>query len=108
MAWVYLIVAGLFEIGWPLGLKMAQYVEGKQFVGLAVAIVSMSLSGFMLFLAQWDIPMGTAYAVWTGIGAVGTALLGMLLFNESREVLRLACIGLIVAGVIGLKLASPA
>ena len=105
MAWVYLIIAGLFEIGWPLGLKMAQYVEGKQFIGLAVAIVSMSLSGLMLFLAQRDIPMGTAYAVWTGIGAAGTFILGILLYGDPVGTMRIASVMLIIAGVIGLKLA---
>ena len=63
MAWIYLVIAGLFEIGWPLGLKMAQTMEGKQFTGLAIAVIAMGLSGFFLFTAQKDIPMGTAYAV---------------------------------------------
>ena len=105
MAWIYLVIAGLFEIGWPLGLKMAQTMEGKQFTGLAIAIIAMGLSGFFLFTAQKDIPMGTAYAVWTGIGAAGTFILGIVLYNDPIEILRIASVLLIIAGVIGLKLA---
>ena len=105
MAWIYLVIAGLFEIGWPLGLKMAQTMEGKQFTGLAIAVIAMGLSGFFLFTAQKDIPMGTAYAVWTGIGAAGTFILGIVLYNDPIEILRIASVLLIIAGVIGLKLA---
>ena len=105
MAWIYLIIAGLFEIGWPLGLKMAQTMEGKQFTGLAIAVIAMGLSGFFLFTAQKEIPMGTAYAVWTGIGAAGTFILGIVLYNDPIEILRIASVLLLIAGVIGLKLA---
>ena len=105
MAWVFLIVAGLFEIGWPLGLKMAQYVEGKQVVGIAIAVLSMSLSGVFLYLAQKDIPMGTAYAVWTGIGAAGTFIMGILFYGDPIGTARIASVLLIIAGVVGLKLA---
>ena len=105
MSWVYLIAAGLFEIGWPLGLKMAQFVEGKQFTGIAIAVISMALSGFLLYQAQKDIPMGTAYAVWTGIGAAGTFVLGIVLYNDPMGMLRIFSVLLIIAGVIGLKLA---
>ncbi len=105
MAWIYLIIAGLFEIGWPLGLKMAQTMEGKQFTGLAIAVIAMGLSGFFLFTAQKEIPMGTAYAVWTGIGAAGTFILGIVLYNDPIGILRIASVLLIIAGVIGLKLA---
>ena len=105
MAWIYLIIAGLFEIGWPLGLKMAQTMEGKQFTGLAIAVIAMGLSGFFLFSAQKEIPMGTAYAVWTGIGAAGTFILGIVLYNDPIGILRIASVLLIIAGVIGLKLA---
>lgn len=105
MAWIYLVIAGLFEIGWPLGLKMAQTMEGKQFTGLAIAVIAMGLSGFFLFTAQKEIPMGTAYAVWTGIGAAGTFILGIVLYNDPIEILRIASVLLIIAGVIGLKLA---
>ena len=105
MAWIYLVIAGLFEIGWPLGLKMAQTMEGKQFTGLAIAVIAMGLSGFFLFTAQKEIPMGTAYAVWTGIGAAGTFILGIVLYNDPIEILRITSVLLIIAGVIGLKLA---
>ena len=104
MAWVILFVAGLFEIGWAVGLK---YTEGFTrlwpTVGTAVAlIVSMVLLG----VAVRTLPLGTAYAVWTGIGTVGTAVLGIVLFREPATAMRLICIGLILAGIIGLKLAS--
>lgn len=105
MAWVYLIVAGLFEIGWPVGLKMAQTVEGKQIIGIVIAVVSMALSGLLLFMAQKEIPMGTAYAVWTGIGAAGTFIVGIALYSDPIGTLRIASVLLIIAGVIGLKLA---
>ena len=105
MAWIYLVIAGLFEIGWPLGLKMAQTMEGKQFTGLAIAVIAMGLSGFFLFSAQKEIPMGTAYAVWTGIGAAGTFILGIVLYNDPIGILRIASVLLIITGVIGLKLA---
>ena len=105
MAWTYLIIAGLFEMGWAIGLK---YTEGftKLWPSLWTA-GAMVISVFLLAKALQDIPVGTGYAVWTGIGAVGTAILGMVLFGESREVLRLLCIALIIAGIIGLKLFSP-
>ena len=104
MAWIILIVAGLFEIGWAVGLK---YTDGFTrlwpTVGTAVALIaSMALLG----VALRTLPLGTAYAVWTGIGAVGTAILGIMLFREPASVMRLVCIGLIVAGILGLKLTS--
>lgn len=104
MAWVILFVAGLLEIGWAVGLK---YTEGFTrlwpTVGTAVALVaSMSLLG----IAVRTLPLGSAYAVWTGIGSVGTAVLGIVLFREPATAIRLVCIGLIVAGILGLKLAS--
>lgn len=80
-------------------------MEGKQFTGLAIAVIAMGLSGFFLFSAQKEIPMGTAYAVWTGIGAAGTFILGIVLYNDPIEILRIASVLLIIAGVIGLKLA---
>lgn len=105
MEWVYLVVAGLFEIGWAIGLK---YTEGFTKLGPSVAtIIGMILSFGLLSLALRTLPIGTAYAIWTGIGAVGTAVLGMVLFKEPADVARLVCIGLIVAGVIGLKLVTP-
>ena len=104
MAWVYLFVAGLLEIGWAVGLK---YTEGfTKLMPSVLTIVSMIASILMLGLALKTLPIGTAYAIWTGIGAVGTALLGIYLFAEPATVARLASIGLIVAGIAGLKLVS--
>ncbi|MDP3032087.1 MAG: quaternary ammonium compound efflux SMR transporter SugE [Rhodocyclaceae bacterium] len=103
-AWSILLVAGLCEIGWAIGLK---YTEGfSRLVPSLWTLAAMALSVVLLGWSLKTLPVGTAYAVWTGIGAVGTALLGMLLFNESREVARLVCIGLIVAGILGLKLVT--
>ena len=102
MAWVLLVIAGLFEIGWAVGLK---YSRGFTQLWPSVAtVVSMIVSLALLGLALRTIPLGTAYAVWTGIGAVGTVLLGMVLFGEPAAVGRLLCAGLIVAGIVGLKL----
>lgn len=106
MAWVILALAGLFEIGWAVGLK---YTDGfsRLWPSLGTA-ASMVVSLALLGLALKTLPLGTAYAVWTGIGTVGTAILGMVLFDEPAAVLRLVCIGLIVAGIVGLKLLTPA
>jgi len=105
MAWVVLVVAGIFEIGWAVGLK---YTAGfTRLLPSIATVVSMALSVGLLGLALKTLPLGTAYAVWTGIGAVGTALVGLVLFGEAATIARLASIGLIVAGIIGLKLASP-
>lgn len=104
MAWFYLIIAGLFEIGWAIGLK---YTQG--FTRLAptlLTVASMIISIGLLGLALKTLPVGTAYAIWTGIGTVGTAALGIILLGEPAHILRLACIGLIVAGIVGLKLVS--
>ena len=104
MAWAYLTVAGLFEIGWAIGLK---YSDGfSKPVPSLLTVVAMAFSIWLLSIAMKTIPVGTAYAVWTGIGAVGVAILGMVLFAESREVLRVICLFLIIAGIIGLKLVS--
>ena len=104
MAWIFLTVAGLFEIGWAVGLK---YTDGfSRPVPSALTVLAMIGSFWLLALALRSIPLGTAYAVWTGIGAVGTAVLGILLFSEPATALRLASIGLIVAGIGGLKLVS--
>jgi len=104
MAWVYLTVAGLFEIGWAIGLK---YSDGfSKPVPSLLTVVAMGFSIWLLAIAMRTIPVGTAYAVWTGIGAIGVAVLGMVLFGESREFLRLVCLFLIIAGIIGLKLVS--
>lgn len=104
MSWFYLIIAGLFEIGWPLGLKLSQTMSAKIF-GIALAVVSMLLSGIFLWLAQKSIPIGTAYAVWTGIGAVGTLIVGIIFFGDSASIWRLFSALLIVVGIVGLKLA---
>lgn len=106
MAWGILLLAGLLEVGWAVGLK---YTEGFTrlwpTVGTAASMVA-SLA--LLGLALRTLPLGTAYAVWTGIGTIGTALLGIVLFEEPASAMRLACIALIVAGIVGLKLVSPA
>jgi len=105
LAWVVLFFAGLCEIGWAVGLK---YTEGFSRLWPSIATgVAMLASVVLLGWSLKTLPLGTAYAVWTGIGAVGTAILGMLLFGESREAARLACIALIVAGIVGLKLVTP-
>ena len=103
MAWAYLLFAGLMEIGWPLGLKYG-WQQGQvrvwPLVGAAAAMVT---SGGLLFLAQRSIPIGTAYAVWTGIGAVGAFAIGIALFREPAHAARVVSASLIVAGVVGLK-----
>ncbi|MCA6107418.1 quaternary ammonium compound efflux SMR transporter SugE [Bradyrhizobium cenepequi] len=104
MAWTILFVAGLMEIGWAIGLK---YTEGfTRLVPSVLTLLSMASSIVLLGLALKTLPIGTAYAVWTGIGAVGTAMLGIVLFGEPATALRLSSIGLIVAGIIGLKLVT--
>lgn len=104
MAWVYLILAGLFEIGWPVGLKMAQVAETR-WTGIGIAITFMAISGLLLWLAQRDIPIGTAYAIWTGIGAAGTFLVGVFVYGDPTSALRYLGVFLIIAGVVTLKLA---
>ena len=102
LAWAELVVAGLFEVAWAVGLK---YAEGFTRPGPSVfTVVSLAASMGLLGLALRVLPLGTAYAVWTGIGTVGTAVLGVVLFREPATAARLACIGLIVAGILGLKL----
>jgi quaternary ammonium compound-resistance protein SugE len=103
MAWLILLAAGLFEIGWAVGLKAA---NGRPLI-LGATVVAMIVSIVLLYLAMRDLPLGTAYAVWTGIGAVGTVLVGILAFGESADALRLLCIALIVTGIAGLKLVTP-
>jgi quaternary ammonium compound-resistance protein SugE len=104
-AWIILVLAGLFEIGWAVGLK---YSAGFTRIGPSIlTIASMIVSLALLGLALRALPLGTAYAIWTGIGTIGTAVLGIWLFGESAAFLRLACVGLIVAGIVGLKLVSP-
>jgi quaternary ammonium compound-resistance protein SugE len=104
MAWLLLFIAGLLEVGWAVGLK---YTEGfTRLVPSVLTLICMAGSMGMLGLALKTLPMGTAYAVWTGIGAVGTAILGIALFGDPAGIARIACIGLIVTGIIGLKVAS--
>ena len=106
MAWTYLLLAGLFEIGFAIGLKHTHGFT-RLWPSVATALAA-AVSLWLLTQALKTLPVGTAYAVWTGIGAVGVAILGIVLFAESASPARLLCIGLIVAGVIGLKLVSPA
>lgn len=104
MAWILLIIAGLFEIGWPLGFKLAS-MHSKYFIWyIGLSILSMGLSGYFLYLAQKSIPIGTAYVIWTGIGAIGTVLLGILFFHDSVNIFRLLFLSLILIGIVGLKL----
>jgi Membrane transporters of cations and cationic drugs len=106
MAWTYLFLAGLFEVGWAVGLK---FTDGfSRPLPTALTVASMIVSLGLLGLALKNLPLGTAYAIWTGVGTVGTVMLGIMLFGEAADALRLACIGLIVAGIIGLKLVTPA
>ncbi len=102
MAWVYVLIASVFEISWAIGLK---YSEGfTQLKATIFTIITMILSYVFLALGVKQLPIGTAYAVWTGIGAVGTVIYGMIYFNESKELLRIFFIFLIIVGIIGLKL----
>jgi quaternary ammonium compound-resistance protein SugE len=105
MAWIYLAVAGVLEIVWAIGLK---YTEGfTRPLASTITVAAMAASMWCLALALKEIPIGTGYAVWVGIGAVGTAILGIVLFGESAAWPRLACVALILAGIVGLKLTSP-
>jgi quaternary ammonium compound-resistance protein SugE len=105
MAWVVLFVAGLFEVGWAIGLK---YSDGfTKPLASTLTVIAMVISVLLLGLAMKSLPVGTAYSVWVGIGAIGTVILGIFLFQEPAGFVRLASVGLIIAGVIGLKLASP-
>jgi quaternary ammonium compound-resistance protein SugE len=101
MAWVYLVLAGLFEVGWAVGLKVSDGFT-KPWPAVVTG-VSMAVSLGLLGLSLRTLPLGTAYAVWTGIGAVGTVIVGVSYFGDPATVARLACVGLIVAGIVGLK-----
>lgn len=103
MSWIFLLTAALFEIGWPVGIKLSQ-VSNAKIPWLVAAFFSMLLSVFFLWLAQKEIPIGTAYAVWTGLGAAGVFTAGLLMFDESADLLRLLSVTFIVIGVVGLKL----
>ena len=102
MQWILLICAGLLEIGWPLGFKLESVHEKYFYLFIGLSVISMGLSGFLLYLAQKSIPIGTAYVIWTGIGAVGTVLLGILFFHDSTNLYRLLFVFLILTGVVGL------
>lgn len=105
MAWVLLLVAGLLEVGWAIGLK---YTEGFiKPLPSVLTLAAMTASVILLGVAMKTLPVGTSYAVWVGVGAVGTAILGMVLFNEPANLGRIASLGLIVAGIVGLKMATP-
>ncbi|MFN8361575.1 MAG: quaternary ammonium compound efflux SMR transporter SugE [Candidatus Kapaibacterium sp.] len=104
MAWFILIIAGLLEVGWAIGLK---YSEGfSKPIPSILTVIGMILSFYLLSISLKTLPVGTAYSIWTGIGAIGTAILGMVLFHEPRDMARLVCMLLIVAGILGLKLTS--
>ncbi|MEZ5525365.1 MAG: quaternary ammonium compound efflux SMR transporter SugE [Pseudomonadales bacterium] len=105
MAWTLLFIAGLLECGWAFGMK---YTEGfSKLVPSVFVIATMIVSIWLLSLSMKTIPVGTAYAVWTGIGATGVAVLGILFLGESKEIIRLICLTLIVVGIVGLKLVAP-
>jgi len=103
LPWIYLTAAGLMEIGWPVGLKMAQ-TEGLRLIGVVIALAFILASGFLLWFAQKEIPIGTSYAVWTGIGAAGTFLYGILFYGDAASIARFLGVGLILLGVVTLKL----
>jgi quaternary ammonium compound-resistance protein SugE len=104
MAWIYLVIAGLLEIGWAIGLK---YTDGWTRLYPSLLTAAMMIASFyFLSLGVKTLPIGTAYAVWTGIGTVGAAILGMVIFGESRDASKIICVALIVSGIIGLKLTS--
>lgn len=105
LAWTFLLIAGVLEIGWPLGFKLSQ-TTSYRITFILMAVVCMALSGLFLWLAQRDIPIGTAYAVWTGIGAAGTFLIGIFAFNDSMAMMRILSFLLIVTGVIGLRMSG--
>ncbi|MBW7858992.1 MAG: multidrug efflux SMR transporter [Leptonema sp. (in: Bacteria)] len=105
MGWIYLLLAGLAEIGWPVGLKLAQN-QANRWLGLSIAIIFMTISGVLLYIAQRSIPIGTAYAVWTGLGAAGTFIIGVWFFGDSTSFLRFLGVALIMGGVTTLKMAD--
>lgn len=104
MAWVYLLVAGVLEVGWAYGLKVSEGFSKP--IPSILTVIGMVLSFLALSQAIRTLPLGTAYAIWTGIGAVGTVIVGILIFREPADAARLICVGLIVAGVIGLRVVS--
>lgn len=105
MAWLFLVLAGICEVGWPIGLKLGGVDSLPRILWIVFAVICMAASGALLLLAQREIPMGTAYAIWTGIGAVGAFGIGVAFFGDALSLMRLLAIGLIVAGIVLLKLA---
>ena len=103
MSWIYLFLAAIFEVGWPVGLKLAQVTTAKV-LWILFAVVAMTLSGVFLYMAQKHIPIGTAYAIWTGIGALGTFLIGLIFFHHAMSMMRFFGIILIISGVTLLKI----
>ena len=103
MGWIYLLIAGIFEVGWPLGFKLADVTNNK-IVWILFAVIAMTLSGYFLYVAQKNIPIGTAYAVWTGIGTIGTFLIGIIFFHDACSLFRFLGVLLILSGVVMLKL----
>lgn len=103
MSWLYLVIASIFEVGWPLGLKFAD-VSNHKVLWLLFALIAMTLSGIFLFFAQKQIPIGIAYAIWTGLGMVGTFVLGIVIFHDSMSLMKFAGVFLILTGVVILKL----
>lgn len=106
MAWFYLIIAAIFEVGWPLGFKLSGLQPERFWTYISLASLSMLLSGVFLYFAQKTIPVSTAYIIWTGIGAIGTFLLGILCFGDSASILRMFFALLILVGIVGLEITS--
>lgn len=106
MAWFLLIIAAIFEVGWPLGFKLSDLHPERFWLYISLATLSMALSGVFLYFAQKTIPVSTAYIIWTGIGAIGTFLLGILFFDDSASMLRMFFALLILVGIVGLELTS--
>jgi quaternary ammonium compound-resistance protein SugE len=105
VSWVYLFLAGLFEIGWPVGIKISQNPDNR-WLGIAIALIFMTVSGYLLWLAQQHIPLGTAYAIWTGVGGAGTFIVGVVFFGDALSLMRALGVLLIILGVAALKFSS--
>ena len=106
MHWILLIIAAIFEIGWPLGFKLSETHREQFWLWISFAVISMTLSGLFLYLAQRTIPVSTAYIIWTGLGAIGTLLIGMLFFGDSASLLRMFFALLTLVGIAGLELTT--
>lgn len=105
MAWIFLVLAGVCEIGWPVGFKLAHTYQKAALLWFIFSALSMTASGVLLYLAQREIPIGTAYIIWTGCGGVGTVLIGILFFGDSTNLYRLIFLTMVIIGIIGLKMA---